>query len=276
MPDAAWDPQALDQQRVTAWVAQRPPHGLRLLDDTGRPTHGRRSVGVARQDAGTLGQVTNGQGVVSAHAVAQEPTSRAPVQWPVTAHLSLPAAWATAPARRRQVHVPAAVALQTKPALALALGDPARPWGVPCAAVVAAAGDGDTPTVLRGLDARQGASVVGGSRTYGVRLPEEVRVAALRPRPRPRRRGPPQKPRPVPRYAAKAVLDALPADRWPPITWREHDDVVRRNPCVAVRVHGATGGAQCSTQPSARLHGPGGVVARRAFSAGQTRRGPVV
>src|SRR5438067_7792950 len=35
LTDAAWDPQALDQHRVTALVAQSPPHGLLLLDDTG-------------------------------------------------------------------------------------------------------------------------------------------------------------------------------------------------------------------------------------------------
>src|SRR5215471_20525679 len=75
LTDAAWDPQALDQQRVTALVAQSPPHGLLLLDDTGLPKQGRSSVGVARQYSGTLGKVANCQVVVSAHYVADEPTS---------------------------------------------------------------------------------------------------------------------------------------------------------------------------------------------------------
>jgi SRSO17 transposase len=47
--EATWEPQALDQQRVTALVAQSPPHGLLLLDDTGLPKPGRSAVGVARQ-----------------------------------------------------------------------------------------------------------------------------------------------------------------------------------------------------------------------------------
>ena len=66
LTDATWEPQALDPQRVTAWGAQSPPHGLLLLDDTGLPKQGRSSVGGARQSSGTLGQVAQGQVVVSA------------------------------------------------------------------------------------------------------------------------------------------------------------------------------------------------------------------
>jgi SRSO17 transposase len=258
LTDAAWDPQALDQQRVTALVAQSPPHGLLLLDDTGLPKQGRSSVGVARQYSGTLGKVANCQVVVSAHYVADEPTSSTPLHWPVIAQLYLPDAWATDPARRSKVHVPAEVAFQTKPELALALVDQARAWGVPFASVVADAGYGDNPTFLLGLDDRQVAYVVGVSSTFGVRLPEEVRVAALVPRPRPQGRGQPKKPRPAPLYAAKAVLEALPADRWQPITWREHDDVVLRKQFVAVQVHWATGGAQFATSHPRVWTGPEG------------------
>src|SRR5215510_212064 len=133
LTDAAWDPQALDQQRVTALVAQSPPHGLLLLDDTGLPKQGRSFVGVARQYSGTLGKVANCQVVVSAHYVADEPTNSAPVHWPLTAQLYLPEAWATDPARRATVHVPTEVLFRTKPELALALLDQAQVWGVPFA-----------------------------------------------------------------------------------------------------------------------------------------------
>jgi SRSO17 transposase len=67
LTNATWEPEALDQQRVPALVAQSPPHGLLLLDDTGLPKPGRSAVGVARQYAGTLGKVTNCQVGVSAH-----------------------------------------------------------------------------------------------------------------------------------------------------------------------------------------------------------------
>jgi SRSO17 transposase len=80
LTDATWEPQALDHQRVPALVAQSPPHGLLVLDDTGLPKQGRASVGVARQYAGTLGKVAHGQVVVSAPYVADEPTSRALVR----------------------------------------------------------------------------------------------------------------------------------------------------------------------------------------------------
>src|SRR5215510_9387289 len=186
LTDATWEPPALDQQRVRPLVAQSPPPGLLVLDDTGLPKQGRSSVGGARQYAGTLGKGANCQVVVSAHDVADAPTNSAPVHWPLTAQLYLPEAWATEPARRAKVHVPTEVAFQTKPALALALIDQARAWGVPFAWVVADAGYGDNPIFLQGLDDRQVAYVVGVSSTFGVRLPEEVRTAALVPPPGPR------------------------------------------------------------------------------------------
>jgi SRSO17 transposase len=177
LTDATWEPQALDQQRVQTLVAQSPPHGLLVLDDTGLPKQGRGSVGVARQYSGTLGKVANCQVVVSAHYVADEPTSSAPIHWPLTAQLYLPEAWAT-------VHVPTEVAFQTKPEVALALIDQARAWGVSFAWVVADAGYGDNPTFLQGLEDRQLAYMVGVSSSFGVRLPDEVQAAALVPPPR--------------------------------------------------------------------------------------------
>jgi SRSO17 transposase len=258
LTDATWDPQALDQQRVRALVAQSPPQGLLVLDDTGLPKQGRGSVGVARQYSGTLGKVANCQVGVSAHYVADEPTSRAPIHWPMTAQLYLPDAWATDLARRMTVHVPTEIAFQTKPELALALVDQARAWGVPFAWVVADAGYGDNPTFLQGLDDRQIAYVVGVSSTFGVRLPDEVRTAALVQPSHPRGRGQPKKPRPAPLAEARAVLAVLPEDRWQAITWREYDDVVLRKQFVAVRVHWATGGAQFSTSHHRVSTGPEG------------------
>jgi SRSO17 transposase len=195
---APGEPQARDQHRVRALAAQSPPHGRLVLDDTGLPQPGRRAVGGARPSAGPLGKGATGQGVVSAHSVADELASRAPVQWPVTAPLSLPETWATDGARRAQVQVPTAVALQTTPALALALGDDARAWSVPCAWGVADAGSGDHPTCRQGLEARQLASLLGLRSAFGVRLSAEGHAATLGPPLRPRGRGQPQQPRPAP------------------------------------------------------------------------------
>jgi SRSO17 transposase len=118
-----------------------------------------------------------------------------------------------------------------------------------------AAGWRDT---TQGLDDRHVAYVVGVSSTFGVRLPAEVHAAALWSPPRPRGRGQPQKPRPAPLSEAKAVLDALPEDRWQTITWRERDGVVLRKQFVAVRAHWATGGAQFSTSHPRVWTGPEG------------------
>jgi SRSO17 transposase len=258
LTDAAWDPQALDQQRVRALGAQSPPGGLLVLDDTGLPKQGRGSVGVARQYSGTLGKIANCQVVVSAHYVADEPTSHAPRHWPITAQLYLPETWATDPARRSKVHVPAEVPFRTKPDLALTLVDQARAWGVPFAWVVADAGYGDNPTFLQGLDARQIAYVVGVSHRFGVRLPDEVCAAALVLPSRPRGRGQPKKPRPAPLAQAKAGLEALPADRWQTITWREAEGRMLRKQFVTVRAHWATGGGQLSTSHHRVYTGPEG------------------
>jgi SRSO17 transposase len=229
-----------------------------VLDDTGLPKQGRGSVGVARQYSGTLGKVANCQGVVSAHDVADEPTSPAPIHWPVTAQRYLSAAWATDGARRAKVHIPTAVPFHTQPELARALVERARAWGVPFAWGVADAGSGDNPTFLQGLEARQLAYVVGVSSTFGVRLPDEVRTVALVLPSRPRGRGQPKKPRLAPLYTAKATLETLPADRWQSITWRQHDDGALCKQFVAVRVHWALGGAQFSTSHSRVFTGPEG------------------
>jgi SRSO17 transposase len=79
LTDATWEPQARDQQRVTTWAAPSPVHGILGLADTGLPQQGRGSVGGARQYSGTLGKVAHCQVVVSAHSVAKEPASSAPV-----------------------------------------------------------------------------------------------------------------------------------------------------------------------------------------------------
>jgi hypothetical protein len=49
----------------------------------------------------------------SAHYVADEPTSSAPVHWSLTARFYLPEAWATDSTRRAKVRAPTDVTLQT-------------------------------------------------------------------------------------------------------------------------------------------------------------------
>jgi SRSO17 transposase len=56
LTDAAWDPLALDAQRVRLLVQRSPAHGVLVLDDTGLPKQGTASVGVQHQYSGTLGK----------------------------------------------------------------------------------------------------------------------------------------------------------------------------------------------------------------------------
>jgi SRSO17 transposase len=53
LTDAAWDPVALDEQRVRLLVERSEPGGVLVLDDTGVPKKGQSSVGVQHQYSGT-------------------------------------------------------------------------------------------------------------------------------------------------------------------------------------------------------------------------------
>jgi SRSO17 transposase len=150
-----WDEEDLNRQRGQKMRAETTPgDGVLVCDATGFPTQGTASVGVERQDSGTLGTVGNCQ--VAVTCCDRDPQAT----WPVTVRLDLPQTWAYDPERRQQARVPTAIAFQTKPAIALPLLDQARAWGVPPRGVVADADEGDNPTFLRGLEARHERYVV--------------------------------------------------------------------------------------------------------------------
>jgi SRSO17 transposase len=165
LADADWHPEQLDEARVRRLAAVSPPAGILALDDTGLPKQCKRSVGCSRSTVA--------------------PWARSPIvkcgERPVRgrcARLVLPERWAADPGRRDRAHVPEAVAFPTKPQVALTLVDRARRWTVPFRDVVADAGYGDNPTFLAGLEERQLWYVCAVERTFGVRLPAEVREAA--------------------------------------------------------------------------------------------------
>jgi SRSO17 transposase len=129
-----WDATDLNRQRVEKLLAEATVgQGGVIFADTGCATQGKASVGVARQYAGTLGQVGTCQGGVT--CCSSDP----PASGPVAGRLSLPQAWTDDPERVRRARVPAEVPCQTKPQLALALRDQARAGGVPHRCVVAEA-----------------------------------------------------------------------------------------------------------------------------------------
>jgi SRSO17 transposase len=99
------------------------PDGVWVVDETGFPKQGTKSVGVARQYSGTLGKVGNCQiGVFLGYAAPRG-------QALVDARLYLPERWTDERARCRAAGVPDEVGFQTKPALALELLRRARERG---------------------------------------------------------------------------------------------------------------------------------------------------
>lgn len=257
LTDAAWDPVALDEQRVRRLATQSAPGGILVLDDTGLPKQGKASVGVARQYSGTLGKHGNCQVVVSAEYVEPGADRSDPLHWPVSARLYLPEQWASNPTRRHRAKVPEEVAFQTKPQLAIDLVDHARDWGVPFALVVADAGYGDNPSFLRALEQREVPYICAVERTFGVRLPAEVAVAGVVP---PHRgRGQPRKARPAPLHTARSLLDQQPDQDWRTVVWRQGSGGAPLGcQVLALRVHRATGGSMLTVNDPRVTLGPEG------------------
>jgi SRSO17 transposase len=255
LTDADWDPAQLDEARVRQVAGQSPRDGILVLDDTSFPKKGERSVGVQPQYCGALGKVANCQVVVSTEYVVDEPASSTPLHWPVTARLFLPERWADDPDRRTTAHVPKAITFQTKPQLALTLIDRARTWEVPFRYVVADAGYGDNPKFLDGLEERQLSYVCAVERSFGVRLPDEVREAAAVVPEKPKGKGRPKLPRPAPLHTVEAIVAAQPESAWQTITWREGTKGPLCKQFLAIRVHRATGNPTIGEHGRSVQHG---------------------
>ncbi len=133
---AAWDDAPL--WRVLAKQADRLVGGtasVLVIDDTGVPKKGTRSVGVAPQHCGELGKQANCQPLVSLTLACHE------VPVPVGLRLFLPKAWNDDPARCAAAGVPETVRdPRTKPELALAEIDRVIEPGVRFGCVLADAG----------------------------------------------------------------------------------------------------------------------------------------
>jgi SRSO17 transposase len=213
-----WDEADLNRQRVQKMIAEATlGDSVLVLDDPGFPKQGRAPVGVARQDSGTLGKVGNCQ--IAVTCCDTDPQAA----WPVAVRLSRPKTWAEDPERRGQARVPAEVAFQTTPEIALARLDQARAWGVPHRGVVADADDGDNPHFLAGLEERQERYVVGVRADF--RLSHQRKATS-------------------PAQRADQLLQALRRWQWRTIRWRQGTKGWLRKTLVAVRCWRVTAGGQ--------------------------------
>ena len=107
---------------LQAYLAPRlsTPNGVFVLDESGFPKKGTKSVGVARQYCGALGKVGNCQlGVFLAYVSEQGHAL-------IDTRLLLPREWTDAPTRCRAAGVPADVGYQSKAELGLAMLKQAR------------------------------------------------------------------------------------------------------------------------------------------------------
>ena len=260
LTDAEWDSRELDGARVRSLSTRSSPkEGILVLDDTSFPKQGKSSVGVARQYCGELGKRANCQVVVSAEYVADEPESRTPLHWPLSARVYLPEErWAKDKKRRARARVPEEVGFETKPQIGLSLVEQAREWEVPFGVVVADSGYGDNPNFLRGLEEKESAYVCAVESTFGVRQPEEVRAAKETGPPPYKGVGQPPKERPAPLYTANEVLGSLPEEAWQTVSWREGTKGTLSKRMVAIRVHRGIGTERHSVEHGRVETGPEG------------------
>ena len=261
LTDAAWDPLALDEQRVRLLVERSPTNGVLVLDDTGLPKQGKASVGVQHQYTGTLGKQGNCQIVVSAQYVVDDPGTSRPLHWPISVRLYLPEVWAGDGPRCREVGVPEAITFASKPELALQLVDRAQAWGVPFATIVTDAGYG-IPSFVQALDTRELSYICSVACDFGVRLLSEMQQAEAQhaeyANRTPRKRGQPKKPRPAPRHDAQKITEAQAEEAWQMVEWREGSRGTLRKQFVAIRVHAGTGCVRHSETHGRSWTGPEG------------------
>jgi len=220
--------------RLQAYIGARlnTPSGVFVIDESGFPKQGTKSVGVGRQYCGTLGKVGNCQlGVFLSYASARGHAL-------VDKRLYLPPAWADDPARCRAAGVPeGALRYQSKAELALDLLRQARAAGHLTGPWVA--GDdayGMVPTLRDALDAKDWRYVLDVPATTPVF--DQPALAAVPPWSG--RGSKPTKPRLAPGAAPARTVEALAAglsaSAWRDLTVAEGAQGLRTYQFVALRV----------------------------------------
>jgi SRSO17 transposase len=124
LTEAPWlTERVIDRLQQDVAVELETPDAVFVVDETGFAKQGTKSVGVQRQYSGTLGKVANCQIGVFLGYTSERGHAL------VDARLYVPEGWTDDPARCAAAGVPAEVAFQTKPELALALLRAARARG---------------------------------------------------------------------------------------------------------------------------------------------------
>jgi SRSO17 transposase len=202
--------------------------GTLIVDESGVPKCGDKSVGVARQYCGASGKLDNCQvAVYAAYASSAGHTL-------LDERLYLPEEWATDAARRQEAGVPEDIVFRTKPELALELMRRLGPkirhgW------VTFDEGYGKDPAFLSGLeelDERYIGEVPKSCRGWLRRPKVQAPGAGRHGRPRRKPRVAPGQPQP---QTVEEIAAALPASAWKRLRFREGSKGTQQAHFAAVR-----------------------------------------
>lgn len=232
---AEWDDRAVlaaVARQVVPALMRKDQRCWWILDDTGHAKKGTQSVGVARQYCGRLGKTDNCQVAVSL-SLANSAGSV-----PLDYRLYLPKEWIDDRQRCRAAGVPSVIGFCTKGEMAREQIDAALEAGVPRGVVLADAAYGDETSFREWLVERRLDYVL------AVRVATSVWWGRYQPgRPRPSRRGRPRtclkrdaRHQPI---SVLALAQALPANRWRHLTWREGTNGSLSSRFARVRVRAA-------------------------------------
>jgi SRSO17 transposase len=143
-----WDEAAVRKRLAVRMSAEIAPEAW-IVDDTGFPKFGDKSVGVAHQYCGALGKIANCQVGVSVNAATDE--ASCPLDW----RLFIPSEWDEDTERRAKSHVPEEIRHVPKWRLALEMIDELRGWGLEGKPVLADGAYGDVTEFRSGLEERE-------------------------------------------------------------------------------------------------------------------------
>jgi len=225
---SAWDDKVLlasvRRAVLPAMTAERAIEAW-IVDDTGFPKKGRHSVGVGHQYCGQRGKQENCQVAVSLCVATAQ--ASLPVAW----RLYLPRAWAEDAARRRKARVPASVAFQSKPEIAVEQIAAARAEGIEPGVVLADAGYGHSGPFRAGLAALELDFLVGVQGDATVWPEGQAPQARRKPGRPPKGSG-----RTAPPQQVSALAMELPGAVWRSVGWREGSAATLSSRFAALRV----------------------------------------
>ena len=217
-------PEMEKKGEVEAWI----------IDDTGFPKKGTHSVGVTRQYCGQLGKQDNCRVAVSLSVATA--TASLPIAW----RLYLPEIWAKDRQRREKVGVPAEIAFETKPQIAIEQIRKAFEDGVTPAPVLADAAYGNDSGFRRAINELGLDYMVGVQSSTTAWKPGE---GPLEPKPRTGGKGRPatllRRSKTHQPVSAKELAMSLEPEKWKNVFWREGSAGKMRSRFAALRVRPA-------------------------------------